>query len=42
MDMAKVSHSSTIYDSVDEFVGVHKSLLYSPQVKKLLINLEKL
>ena len=29
MDMAKISHSSTIYDSVDEFVGVYKSLLDS-------------
>ena len=42
MDTAKVSHSSTIYHSVDEFVGLHKSLLYSPQVKELFIDLEKL
>ena len=42
MDMAKVSHSSTIYSSVNESVGVHMSLFHSPQVKKLLTNLEKL
>ena len=42
MGMTKVSHSSAIYGSVDEFAGVDKSLLDSPQVKELLINLEKL
>ena len=33
MGATKVNHSSTIYGSVDEFMGVHKSLLDSPQVK---------
>ena len=42
MDMAEVSHSNTIYGSVDEFVGVHKSLLDPPQMKELHTNLKKL
>ena len=42
MDMTQVSKSNIIYGSVNEFVEVHKSLLDSPEVKKLFTNLKKL